>query len=185
MALVLQPDPSLPDYNSFASLAEANAYFEKRLHATAWTGATTANKEAALAWSTIQLSGMEWKGARTSGTQLLAFPRVGLSYTEDGGSISAETYDVGLGYYTVITVPSDVPPLEIKQATSELAFWLIQSDKTAESDLAGFKRLKVSDIEIEPLAKDRPDWFVEPVRNLCKKFLKNSSKYNAPTLRVG
>lgn len=175
MALVLQPDPSLPDYNSFASLEEANAYFEKRLHTTAWTGAITATKEAALTWATIQLSGgLEWKGARTSGEQLLAFPRTGLSYSEET--------DIS---YVDIIVSSSTPPIEIKQATSELAFWLIQADKTAESDLAGFKRLKVDSIEIEPLAKDRPDWFVEPVRNLCKKFLKNSNKYSAPVQRVG
>lgn len=184
MALVLQPDPSIAGYNSFASLAEANTYFEKRLHVSAWTAATTATKEAALAWATIQLNELSWRGVRTSGTQLLSFPRSGLSYTESMDGQSSEMYDT-YGGYTVITVPSNVPPTEIKNATAELAFWLIQSDKTAESDLAGFKRLKVDTIDIEPLARDRPDWFVDPVRNLCKRFLLNSSKYNAPTLRVG
>jgi hypothetical protein len=184
MAVTIQADPSLAGYNCFCTLAEATDYHASRLHNESWTNASSTDKSMALVWASRNLSILEWKGARTSGTQLLAFPRVGLSYSEDGTALSSEVYDGGLGYYTIITVPSTIPPTEIKNAAAEMALWLIASDKTAESDLAGFKLLKVDSITIEPLAKDRPDWFVEPVRNLCKKFLKNSNKYNAPVVRV-
>lgn len=186
MAVTFQPDPSLAGFNSFVSVADADDYFAKRLHDTAWTTATTGNKESALMWATLQLNTLTWRGARTSGTQLLSFPRVGLSYSESADYRGmSEIYDVGMGGYTVIQVPSTTVPTEIKNATAELGLWLMSSDTTAPTGLEGFKSLKVDTIAIEVLAKDRPSWFSDAVYNLCKIFLLNSSKYLHPTLRVG
>ena len=39
---------SRPDANSYASVADSDAYHEGHLYATAWTGATTDNKAASL-----------------------------------------------------------------------------------------------------------------------------------------
>lgn len=185
MAVTFQPDPSLAGFNSFVSVSEADDYFIKRLHDSGWNVALKHTKEASLMWATLQLNNLVWKGARTSGTQPLAFPRVGLSYSETSEMIPSEIYDIGLGFYTLVTVSSTTVPQEIRNATAELALWLIASDTTAPTGLEGFKSLKVESIQIEVLAKDRANWMNESVYNLCKRFLLNSNKYSAQVVRVG
>ena len=189
MAVVFQPDPAVALYNSFVSVQEADDYFAKRLFAPTWTSALQATKESALMWATNQLNTLKWKGVRTSGTQLLSFPRKGLTYTESSntyGGNGYESYDiVGMGYFTIIPVPTATVPTEIKQATAELAFWLMSSDTTAPTGLVGFKRIKVDSIELEMFKNEAPPWFDKAVRNLCKIFLLDSSEYSVSTRRVG
>ena len=54
MALVLikEDGTGLVNANTYASVADGDAYHEAHLYATAWTAATTPNKEAALAMAT-------------------------------------------------------------------------------------------------------------------------------------
>lgn len=178
MAFVVQADPSLAGFNCFCTLLEANAYHDARLHNTDWTAALDVTKNSALAWATNQLNNLTWLGVRSSGTQLLSFPRKGLSYTE--------SYDIsGQGYYTTIPVTSTEVPQDIKNATAELALWLIGSDTTAPTGLVGFKRLKVDSIEIEVQKGEVPPWFDRSIRDLCKKFLANNTSYSVNTMRVG
>lgn len=190
MPLVLQPDPSVAGFNAYCSLAEANAYHEARLHNTAWTSAVDATKNAAIVWATNTLDTLTWRGVRYSGDQLHEFPRKGLSWYEtDDGSYNggSETSDlsIGFGFYTKVTIPESTVPTQIKNATAELAFWLIDSDTTAPTGTEGFNRIKVDVIDIHVNSLDRQDWLNPPVRSLVHRFLKQSNRYTAPVVRVG
>lgn len=61
--------------NTYATLTEADAYFEARLFCTAWTGATSTTKNQALAMACRKLDALPLKGVKKLSTQTLAFPR--------------------------------------------------------------------------------------------------------------
>lgn len=133
MILVPEDGTGLPNANSYASVADADAYHDARLHTLTWEAATTQVKERALAMATTTLDSMAtWQGKRTTATQALAWPRCGALL--DGNE-----------------VPDNVIPTPLKQATSELARLLIDSDVTqdvAQNDLAGLSLGKGA-LEIE------------------------------------
>lgn len=70
MALVL-------GVNSYATLAEAELYFEDRIDVAAWDAADDDMKTKALVTSTRFLEGKSYAGYATKSTQNLAFPRTG------------------------------------------------------------------------------------------------------------
>lgn len=103
------------DTNSYVDTTYADSYFADRLYATDYTGATTANKEAALIMATQVIDEFEFLGTRTdvSTPQALKFPRSSLP------NIDGVTYDT-------TTVPA-----EIKKATCEMALVILKKDPTA------------------------------------------------------
>lgn len=129
--------PGALDANSYLTLAEANAYHQARLHNDEWQAATEPNKEAALLWATRLLDREMWSGRRTNELQGLRWPRTGI-YDQD---------DFWIG--------QDVIPQFLKNATAELAFLLLQSDRSAESGTEGFNRIKVGPIELDINNTDR------------------------------
>lgn len=131
MALTLVATSGAVDANTYCTLAEANSYFEKRLHKDSWEDAADSDKNIALAWATSILdSEINWYGWSMSETQALRWPRSGLS-SPDGWSVS-----------------STAIPQFLKNATAEFAMSLIDSDRMADSDTAGFKQIAVSSIQI-------------------------------------
>lgn len=105
-----------PTADSYASVADADAYFTARGEAT-WTGSTTL-KENALRRGTTYLDNQyrdRWVGIRTGQNQSLAWPRL----------------DGVRGYYRGYTqllldldgwpMPQDVVPTQIRNATIEAA----------------------------------------------------------------
>lgn len=107
--------------NSYVTLAEADAHFDARLHADAWTAATDDTKEKALLMAAILLDGhIRWNGAKAFPDQPLEWPRIGLSW-----------------------IPAGTVPKSVALAQMELALLLIGKDLTAPSDTAGYKSLEV------------------------------------------
>jgi len=118
LALVLISTPGAVDANSYATAAEGTTYHEGHLYASAWTGASTATKEAALVMATRLLDALvEWSGLATSETQALAWPRVGM-LTRNG-----------------YVIESSEIPADLKSATAEYARALIVDDRSADSDI--------------------------------------------------
>jgi hypothetical protein len=101
------------DQNSYATVEEADAYFENRIDVAAWTDALPTQKEQALVTATSIIDSMQWTGYVVSETQPLAFPRVGTYF------------DPRIGY--VVELPPGVPP-RIVQATYETAYHLLNND---------------------------------------------------------
>ncbi len=134
MAITLVTTPAAVNANSYASVAEANTYHESRLHNESWEGASTAEKSAALAWSTRMLDLLvEWVWWPTTTTQVLQWPRNGVTAANK-----------------LAVVPNMTIPQEVKNATAELARLLIEGDRTIESDASvqGLRSLTAGPISL-------------------------------------
>ena len=129
--------------NSYVTVQEADDYFDNRLHSDLWID-DVAIKEKALITATRMLERyVDWLVLPFSDDQALTWP----------DSITEEIID------------------EVKEATFELAYNIIPEDRTAESDLKGFKSLKVGSLSIAPDKEDRkgqsliPDYIFQIVKN--------------------
>lgn len=117
------------DANSYLTVSEADKYFETRLHADLWQ--TSDDQEAALIWATRLLDEMlSWAGIIATDTQALRWPRLYVK-DEDDREFS-----------------STAIPQWLKDATAEMAFHLLTSDRTAEPESSGIKEMKVGTLEI-------------------------------------
>lgn len=123
--------------NSYISVVEADTYFEGHLYASQWASATTDTKSAALVYATRTLDNkITWNGSKVDqvyGNQALQWPRAS-AYTQDG-----------------IYVPSDIIPVEVKNATAELALNLIKNDLLNQDtgDTLGITEIKVDVINLK------------------------------------
>lgn len=150
MSIVLDATAGGAFSNSYATLAEGNAYHASRLNSTAWTNATSANRTVALVMATRLLDSMyEWAGYPSfflTQSQALCWPRYPV---EDKSRIRY--------------VDSSLIPVELRDATAELARQLLISDRTIEGDVdaQGIKSLKAGSVAIEfkgtPNIKPIPD----------------------------
>ena len=121
----------IKDTNSYATVAEADAYFADRLGADVWLTLTPEKKSQALIAATLHVDGLRWKGSAISASQSLAFPRS--------------------GYYldTVVgdAVAMDPVPPRIIKGTFEMALHLINNEGVQEAS-STLKSLKVGPIEL-------------------------------------
>jgi hypothetical protein len=106
MALIVEDGTGFPDADSYASVADADAYFAS-MGNTQWGAASNANKESALRRATQYLDtyyNNRWQGLRTyARDQALAWPRYDVYDDEDN------------------LIANDEIPKEIVQATMEAA----------------------------------------------------------------
>ena len=119
--------------NSYLTKNEANTYFKARLHSDLWStfesidvGLQTATR--ILDWNIL------YPGSIVSSSQALGWPR-------------NNVVDIN-GFY----VPNNIIPVEIKNATCELLYFMIEEDPTTPDDMEGIKKLKIGPLEI--VAKD-------------------------------
>ncbi len=107
--------------NSYASVADADDYFDGRLYSTPWQQAETPKKERALAWATQLLDErVSWRGTRVSTTQALRWPRSGVS-CPDRDALEAD----------------DEIPARVKRAVYELALALMETDRVRGAERGG------------------------------------------------
>jgi hypothetical protein len=148
-------------YNSYASVAEANYFFEDRMDVTTWTSATDIDKAKALVSATRQIDKERFVGSATSSTQALSFPRTG-SFMDDrtGFHIDMDNdYDFtasqplnGAGYAEWFHgLPREIRYL--KTAVYEQALWLISNSGVINSysetsTSGGNETIRVGSIEI-------------------------------------
>ena len=119
MPLIVE-DGTLPaGANSFAGLAEADAYHAARL-TEAWAGGVTdTQKEAALIRASDWLNRkVRWAGTKVSRPQRMAWPRLGVA-TREGA------------------IPADEIPAQVIDACCELAGFFIEQDYLAPLDRGG------------------------------------------------
>ena len=132
MALVLikEDGSGLAGANSYASAADGDAYHLGHSYASAWTGATTAQKEAALVMATRLIDAyMEFGGEKNVSGQALQWPRYGCVDMDRGGGGTGvlSGWVVRLGCFSSAAVPACVVA-----ATCEMARELLSDDRTAE-----------------------------------------------------
>jgi len=76
LTLIKEDGTGRTDANSYATVAEADSYFEAHLYAAAWTAATAATKASALVMATRLVdSQYQFNGYRAHDTQALQWPR--------------------------------------------------------------------------------------------------------------
>lgn len=122
----------LTNSTSYCSQDYADDYFEPTASKAIWNALTDEQKENLLSWATRFLDQKaKWKGSLTSETQALRWPRTGV-YTRD---------KIAIGSTTI--------PQQLKDATCEVAKFLIDNDPTGGQDVDNFKRIAVDVIEIE------------------------------------
>lgn len=115
MALVTTPGAANAD--SYASVAEADAYNVNRTFSADWSNAENDVKEAALRQAAIFLdAAFDWTGVATDGVQVLAWPRTSM--------LSKNGY----------LIDSTVIPQALKNAQSEFAKELVKNDRAADDD---------------------------------------------------
>lgn len=148
----LQADPTLAGLNSYCTRAFANEFLiEKRLFAlTDWEAVT--NKDAALMWATRELDRLNYAGARAVSSNRHEWPRQGLS-----------------------DVDSNEIPVQVQEATAELAYYLSQADRANPTDQETFEELAVGPIKLKyreastgrELTSEMPD----SITGLVRRFL--------------
>jgi len=118
--------------NSYATVAQADAYSLANLNRSAWLTATDTIKQTALTMATRLLDErIRWNGSKVTSAQRLRWPRMN-TYNADGEAVG-----------------STVIPEGVTNATAELAFWLITGDRVADQDNAKLSRIKLDVLELE------------------------------------
>ena len=117
--MALDTTPGGASADSYASLAEADAYNDaSRLHSGDWdTDDTT--KESALKWATMLLDAnpRAWTGAASTSAQALGWPRTGMRNRNGFAIASGEI------------------PISLKRAQAEFARQLIAADRTEDNSI--------------------------------------------------
>lgn len=157
MSLIVETGVGLPDANSYASVASADAYYSQRGNAD-WAALTTAAKESALILATDYLEATyteAWKGERVSGTQALSWPR----------------YDVIVDGYELI---SNALPIKLVHACIELALRANSGPLIVDQDQR-VVREKVDVVEVEYAEFSDPTKRYPAVSRLLSSLLRGAT----------
>ena len=137
LTLIKETGAGLANANSYADLADGNAYHDGHLYATAWTAATDAQKSTALVMASRLIDAeYQFNGSRTFDAQSLQWPRYRCVDPDRDPSIR-----VGRLMITENWVPENSVPKAVVQATCELARELLIADRTAAPPGEGLKYL--------------------------------------------
>ena len=155
--------------NTYATLVQAAAYIDARLHVGNWTNATSDDKNKGLLWATSLLDDLvTWYGWKSTTGQALRWPRTGV-YDMDGQSIS-----------------STAIPQFLIDATAEFAFQLLAEDRTLETnrDLMGFESLKVGPLFMKVDPNTKKPILPTSVQNIIRYYTPSSGKQNKTLVRL-
>lgn len=136
--------------NSYATLEEAEAYFQDRLDTAAWSNAPTTQREQALVTATMLLDNLVYLGVAVSESQLLAHPRYG------------EYFDPRQG--RSVSFNGEVPRRVIV-ALFELAYHLLNNDGLLDST-GSVESLELGAIKLDKIsgAKQIPPIVYKQIR---------------------
>jgi len=140
LTLIKEDGTGKVDANSYAEVADGDAYYEGHLYATAWTGATSAQKAAGLVMATRLIDAeFRFKGVKASATQALQWPREECRDPDGADDLA-----------------SDAVPSAVVQATCELARELLVKDRTAAPPGEGLKYQNVGSAQTGYDKSDTP-----------------------------
>ena len=119
--------------NSYVDVAEADAYFNDRLDAAAWSDEQNEDqKSRALVTATRMLDDLKWSGVAVSVDQSLAFPRNGCYFDPRVGS----------------HIDMNPTPKRLEVATCELAYHLLNNDGLLD-DTGSVESLQVGPVNLQ------------------------------------
>ncbi|HMJ92263.1 MAG TPA: DnaT-like ssDNA-binding protein [Candidatus Acidoferrum sp.] len=140
LTLIKEDGSGLANANSYADVAEGDAFHEAHLYATDWTGASAANKAAALVFATRLIDAhYQFRGFKAHDTQAVQWPREfardddALRVSGIGGLMSRDEF-----------FASNVVPKLLRDATIETARELIKTNRTEDPDGEGLASLALT-----------------------------------------
>ena len=135
LTLIKEDGTGKTDANSYADVADGNAYHDGHLYATAWTAATDAQKAVALVMASRLIDAeFQFNGTRTTAGQSLQWPR----------AACPEPDNVHVPISVLLPIPYDYVeydkvPKAVVQATCEMARELLIADRTTAPAGEGLK----------------------------------------------
>ncbi len=153
MAVTLIATSGATNANSYITLADAETYFETRLHKSSWDDETDDNKTIALIWATRLLDDyFIWDGFKVSTGQALMWPRSNI-FDIEGNSVSSGSI-----------------PTFLANATAEYAMFLLDEDKSIEDGTKGFSRITLSGLDIYIDKNDRKGVIPQSVYAMVRNY---------------
>lgn len=154
--------------NSYISVAEADDYFTGHLDSSVWS-IPTAKKQAALVQATNRIDRERFGGQLTHrNTQRLQFPRSYL-ITRDSQFVNPEFSDAYNSFY--FHSPTIIPK-EVKQATCEMALYLLKRAagefSVDDNDLETLSNYKVGPLDLAIKDGVKADRLPTAVQQLLK-----------------
>jgi hypothetical protein len=135
LTLIKEDGTGKSDANSYANVADCDAYHDGHLYASAWTGATADKKAAALVMSSRLIDAeFQFNGTRTNAVQGLQWPRAKCPEPDNVHVPLSVLLPIPYDYVQYDTVPKAVV-----QATCEMARELLIADRTAAPAGEGLK----------------------------------------------
>lgn len=130
---VVEDGTGLSNATSYVSVADADDILVVNIHNTAtWDALSDTDKGYLLSWASRFLDAhTRWKGYKTVETSALRWPRTGVVDRDN------------------ILIDSDVIPYQLKNATANMARYLMTTDRTLERDQDGLVRVKADVVELE------------------------------------
>ena len=129
---------SATSYNTFCGLEYADEYHGRRLNNALWRAADEDTRTSALFWATDILNRQDWVGNPVSYSQSLLWPR---KYVPNRLSTHRKWDKHGFfgdfdTIHNIEYLPETVIPSEIKDATAELAQFLLARTETGKDQAA-------------------------------------------------
>jgi hypothetical protein len=150
LTLIKEDGTGKTDANSYANAADGDAYHDGHLYASAWTAATTGNKEKALVFATRLIdSQFQFNGFKRLNAQALHWPRENCLDPD-----RYESFAVALLVNRGRFLDNDKVPKAVVDATCEPARELLITDVTAAPLGEG---LKYHNIATEQAGFDKRD----------------------------
>jgi hypothetical protein len=139
LVLIQEDGSGKADANTYALVADADAFHEAHLYATTWTGASTADKEKALAMATRLIDGsFQFHGFKRFSSQALQWPRRECRDPDATNGVVPVLLFVRGPYLDETKVPALVV-----NATCELARELLKQDRTDDPDGQGIRSFRI------------------------------------------
>ncbi len=152
LTLVVETGSGLSNANSYATVAEADAFHETSLYASVWTSMALQEKTQALISATRILDEqVDWAGWATTFGQALRWPRSGVPSRE--AIPGRQDAVISYGYYLAMNIIPDW----LKNATAELAQSLKVADRSADLETINYSQISVGSISLTIDKTDRPN----------------------------
>lgn len=138
LTLVKETGVGLSNANTYALVADGDAYHEAHLYAASWTGANDTKKQQALAMASRLIDqSFQFFGRKTQQGQALQWPR---AYCPDPDADAESAFESGQdGAY----LPDMEVPKEVIDAACEMARRLLDGDRTGDPDGEGIESLDI------------------------------------------
>jgi hypothetical protein len=179
LTLVKETGAGLADANSYADVADGDAYHAGHLYATAWAGATLEKKTASLVMASRLIDAeYQFNGFQTTDGQALAWPRYRCIDPDLDPAIRVGRLMIWENW-----VPENVVPKNVVAATCEMARALLIEDRTANPLGEGLKYTALGSNQTTFDKADRRPVIPRLAQNMLAKYgLQISDKSGAVRL---